>query len=449
LALVVALLLSALERTASAQTPEDRGGFTVHELSVSTGYATIQLPPISLDGVLPSEVLNADLIATGTAVIDWRKVRPRTMYSAELSGTYTARGRFTRLSAPGGTLTFGVSRALGRRWRAATAIADAIVNSDQVLFLPTEAGRLVQDAQSFDDLAGTTALARSPSPDLTQAALFVPISRSLVGTDFYGDRVLASSISADATYTHSVRLAVTFHGSYSTDRRISSTNGPRALPFADTTTENAGASLRFGRSERRQLTAAVDWSKSAGSFAEDAVSATVGYGWSGRKWFAGATVGSAFQGLQPLAAVATAATATSNEIPAIVGGGVLGYKFRDETFLVQYSRATHDEYGNGGRSIVTGFQGHVDSIVASWRWLAPSSAWTLEADFSMVKRPGNFSYIYAWLTTAGIGRQLGPNVRLMGEALFDRHGSRAFEGFQLSTEEARLNVIWMPRRRTE
>jgi hypothetical protein len=65
----------------------------------------------------------------------------------------------------------------------------------------------------------------------------------------------------------------------------------------------------------------------------------------------------------------------------------------------------------------------------------------------MVRRPGNFSYIYAWLTTFGFGRQLGPNARFRGEVLYDRHGSRGFEGFHLTREGARVNVIWTPRRR--
>jgi hypothetical protein len=38
----------------------------------------------------------------------------------------------------------------------------------------------------------------------------------------------------------------------------------------------------------------------------------------------------------------------------------------------------------------------------------------------------------------------------MGELLFDRHGSRAFEGFHLTREAARINVVWTrPRRPVE
>jgi hypothetical protein len=39
---------------------------------------------------------------------------------------------------------------------------------------------------------------------------------------------------------------------------------------------------------------------------------------------------------------------------------------------------------------------------------------------------------------------------LVGEFVFDRHGSRAFEGFNQMTEGVRVNLIWSrPRREVE
>jgi hypothetical protein len=443
-AIAVALLASVLERGALAQTRDDGGGFTIRELSLSSGYASVQLPPITLGGNLPNDVLNADLITSGAAEVDWRRVTPRTNYSLDLFGTYTARTRYSQLSAPGADLAFDVSRALGRRWRVGAGIANEIANSDQLAFQPTQVGRLVEGAGSFDELAGTVALARSPSPDLTQAVLFVPISQSLVGSDLYGNRINASSVKADATYTHSERLATYFHGSYATVRRISSSNEPgQVLSFPDSTAENAGFGVRYGRSERSQLTAALDWSKTSGDFTDERVAATVGYGWAGRKWFTAATAGADLRPFETPAAIGPVTT-IPNRTPAIIYSAAIGYKFGTQTLLAQYRRASHDEYGHGGRNIATGFEGNVQSVVGSWSWLAPRSHWMAQSDFSMLRGPGNFSYIYAWLSTIGVGRQLGPNVRLMGELLFDRHGSRAFEGFHLTRQESRLNIIWTP-----
>jgi len=36
---------------------------------------------------------------------------------------------------------------------------------------------------------------------------------------------------------------------------------------------------------------------------------------------------------------------------------------------------------------------------------------------------------------------------IRGEFLFDRHGSKAFDGFTLSREGVRVDVVWVPRKR--
>jgi hypothetical protein len=99
-AIAVALLVPALERGAFAQTKDDRGGFAVRELSLSTGYASVQLPPITLSGYLPNDILNTDLITSGQADIEWWRVTPRTQYAFELSGAYTARTPYSQLTQP-------------------------------------------------------------------------------------------------------------------------------------------------------------------------------------------------------------------------------------------------------------------------------------------------------------------------------------------------------------
>ena len=176
------------------------------------------------------------------------------------------------------------------------AAASSITNADQLAFQPTQSSRLVEDAGTFDDLAGTVALARSYSPDLSQAALFVPIRQSLVASDLYRNRILTSSVRGQVIYTHSPRLATSFHGNYTSARQISSTNeSDQGLPFLDSTAENVGVEVRYGRSERSQFTAAFDWAQTAGAFTDEGVFMTVGYGWSGRKWFTTATGGAAFR----------------------------------------------------------------------------------------------------------------------------------------------------------
>ena len=440
------LLIAAAERGALAQSRADANGLSVRELGISTGYATVQLPSITLGGELPTDALDAGLVASATAAIDWRHEAPRTTSILDLSGTFTSRARYSNLSAPGGELTFSVARALTSRWRVNVGLSDGVATTDQLLYQQTQVGSLAASSGSFDDLAETVALAKSPNPDLSQAALFVPINQSLTASDLYTNLVMAGRVKADAIYARSARVTINLHTSYATARRISaSTAAGQAILYPDSSAEGAGVAVSYARSERSQVTASFDWSQASGSYTDKALVGAVGYGWLGRKWFLQGTVGAAFRPFD--IPVSGPVTTIRNSSPAIVGSGHVGYKFGTQTLVVEYRHATHDEFGHGGRDIATGFEGSVQSAAGSWSWTSPRGSWGAQASASMLRGPGNFSYIYAWLSTFSVGRQLGSSVRLNGEVLFDRHGSRGFEGFALMREGVRLNVVWAPRRR--
>jgi len=442
-AAVVVFAMLTVTRTANAQTIGSDSGVWVREARVSTGYAWVQLPPVTLGGVLPTDVLTADSITTASMTIDWRRVGPQTEYGLEASGVYSTRAYYWPLNAPGADVRFGVIHHAGPRWRL-EAIGDGVLaNSDQVAFQPTLSSQLVNAAGSVGDLAN--ALARSRDPDLTQAELFVPVRESLGASDVYGNRIALWSARAGAIYTHSTRLAVELHGNYTAVRRVSLNNDPGlALPFPDSNATSAGAELTYDRTEHSRITTAVDWSQISGAYTDGDVVATAGYEWTGRKWFLQTEAGAAVRLVEPTTA---AATVIPDRNPAIVGRAAVGYRFRGQSLFAQYRRASHDEYGHGGRNVATGFDGNVQSLDGSWVWSPPRRSWSTQATVSMLRGPGNFSYIYEWMTTVSIGRELGQQFRLMGELLFDRHGSRAFEGFALEREGAQVTLIWTPRRR--
>jgi hypothetical protein len=445
--LALVLLVTWCHAGARAQETGRNGGFAVREVSLSSGYTFVQLPPITLGGRLPEDALNEDLITIGAAAVEWRRATSRTTFALDLFGTYTARARYSKLNAPGSDLTFGVSRALASKFWVGAGAANTVISSDQLAFQPPHVRRLIDNATSFDELVGTVAVVRSPSPDVTQASLFVPIRQSLIDADLSTNRLMASSARVDAAYAHSARLATYAGGSYTTVRRLSSNHAPGQAPASpDSTAEQAGVSVRYDSSKRTQLTTSLEWSRMSGGFTDETVTASVAGAWSGRKWFAAGTVGAA---LRPFAPEATpeSPTTSRDRPPMIVFSAVVGYKFRAQTLLAQYSRAAHDEYGNGGSSAATGFGGDLQSAVGSWSWSAPRGQWSARSDLSVTRRPGNFSYIYAWLSTFTVGRRLGPDVRLEGEVLFDRHGSRGFEGFHLARERARVSLVWSPAHR--
>lgn len=448
-AVAAALLVSGLGQGARAQSLEDRGGFALRQASLSTGYAFVDLPPITLGGVVPNEVLEEDLLTSGTVAIDGWKVTNRTRYTLNAFGIYSTRARRAQLSAPGGDISFGLSHAVGNKWRFDVGSATSITSANRWAFQDSQARQSVEGASSFDDLAGRTGFPRSQHPDPREAVLFIPVGQSFTAGDLHGERSIASSVQANATYTSSPRFSAFFRGGGSTVRRISSNRDlDTAFPSVDATNERAGFGFNYARSERSQLSFSVDWTQTSGITADQLVSATVGYGWTGRKWFMMATLGAGARPFDTTIGGDYAAVVSSK--PAFTYSGAIGYKFGTQTLLVQYDRAASDNFGHGGRNVVTGFEGHVETIGGSWAWQPPRGRWTTQANLSLVRRPGNFSYINAWLGTVGMGRQVSPNLRLMGEFLFDRHGSRAFEGFHLTRQAVRLNVVWTrPRRPVE
>jgi hypothetical protein len=445
-AVLGAVLITASATPARAQGGDGQRGFTVREVSLSSGYASVQLPPATVGGFVPNDILNEDFVTTGRTDVEWRRVTPFGRYTLGLSGTYTVRSRYSELNAPGGTVSFAMSRALGPRWRLVADVTSEIVNWDQFAFRPSQARQLVDGTPSFDDLAAALDLPRSSTPEATDTVPLVPISHSLDGADVYGNRILASSVSMDATYLHSVRLETTFRGNYARVRGISSSGRPgRGLSSPYSTEEGPGIGIKYRRSERSQITADADWSDLSGAYVEKALFATAGYGWTGRKWFAAARLGAA---VRPFEEAVRAGLPTNRPwAHALVYSGSIGYRFRTQTLLVQFGQVPHDEYGHGGRNAATGFEGSVRSAAGTWSWSAPRGQWTLQADLWVVRRPGNYSDISSWLATAGVGRHFGPNVRLVADVVFDRHGSREFEGLDLTRRGGRLQLIWSPARR--
>ena len=136
-----------------------------------------------------------------------------------------------------------------------------------------------------------------------------------------------------------------------------------------------------------------------------------------------------------------AASAKNFGGPGLVAHGVIGYKFGWQTFMADFSRGFHDEFGYGG------FKGTVTSVVGSWFWAPPGRSWHIQANLTQFHAPGNFSFINSWLATASLGRVLGPHLLMKGEFTFDRHGSRGFEGFHMTKQGFHLSLIWSPVRR--
>src|SRR5690242_17448713 len=75
--------------------------FTVRSLSISTGYAFVQLPPITLGGYLPSQALENDLITTAAGDVGWRKSRRGLFFDVDVNAYYSGQVKYSQIGGLG------------------------------------------------------------------------------------------------------------------------------------------------------------------------------------------------------------------------------------------------------------------------------------------------------------------------------------------------------------
>jgi hypothetical protein len=139
--------------------------------------------------------------------------------------------------------------------------------------------------------------------------------------------------------------------------------------------------------------------------------------------------------------------ATPSQKPQIIYQLNVGFKSKTNSFIFGHSRALSDSQGFGSNDPFSGMSRDVTSMTAGWYWSPPRSPWSVQSTLVQFRNFGNFSYIYTWHANASIGRQIQPRLRMVAEVLWDRHGSKGFEGFHLTRQGFRLNVVWVPRKR--
>ena len=437
-------------RPAEAQDERPEDGLRLALVSVGGGYAFVQLPPVTLSGTIPQEILQEDLIATTQVGLRWLRPTPRSQMTFTLDGTYVGRIKYSEISAFGGGVAFGASRQMGR-FRLSTNATSALTNGDHALLAPTSGQQLVASQDSFDELSRSVAHPRSRHPDPVAASLFVPISTSaLVLGEGYGHQMLGSGGSVGLTYSTSRRASYFVDAGFSSVRAIGLTDEPAAVPFVTAKSRVTSGGVTYTLGRRSEITGSVSYGKSLGTFRYEATQASVRYGWTGRRWFYSVLGGVArrsdgflvpadllprnevTEGLPPL-----------QQAPRVEPTYrlVFGIKTNTQTFLVGHTRAPNDSQGYGS---LTGLVVEVDG---AWYWAPRQSKWDAHANLLVHRVPGNFLYIYSWLGNAGIGRILNPTMRLTAEMLYDRHGSKGFEGFHLGRQAFTINLVWNPNKR--
>jgi hypothetical protein len=403
----------------------------------------VQLPPITLGGYLPNDVLNEDLITTVSASMGWTVRAKKSYFSVNASGNYTSRIKYSQISALGGDVSTGASRTMGR-WVASAFFSSFVSNSDQFAFQPSQSEKVGAVDASADEVGKALNSARSPNPDLAAAAQFVPINQSFVTSDVYGNQVMGTATSGTLAYRTSSRSEISGTAFYSKLSRIGASGEPGFAPdFASPTVQGMAIGLRHSLTRRHDIGVSINYSRSAGLFDDAATYSSFSHEWSTHRWFTSESFGIGVRNNATLSPDGVA----SGTRPDMNYAFTAGFKSRSNTFLAGYSRSFHDDYGYGGYNPHTGIKDAILTTRAGWYWAPPRGAWIAQANFSASRAPGNFSYIHGWEGTAFFGRQLGRQWNVRGEFEFNRHGSRGFEGFAMTRETYRVNFVWSPMKR--
>jgi hypothetical protein len=430
-----------------------QGGLIVREVTLSSGYTFVQLPPITLGGYLPLDPQSVDLLTTAATDIFWSHSSSRANYLFAFDGSYTSHAKYTGISSFGGSSSFSASHAVGNKWRVNGSTSQAIMSTDQLAFQPTQASELAASPARLEELANALALARSVrpanNPDVDFAELYVPINQSLAANDIYGNRMYSQSVNGGITYSRTQKLSIDASFGYSRLTRLSSSGEPGfAIDFPDTTAQIASGNMTYSLSHRSYIGVTAIRSISSGQFNARTTSAMFNYGWSTRRWFVSTSVGMAVG--DPALPVVLSQTGSNTSVankPQPTYQLNAGFKSRTQTFIVGTTRSFADANGFGNSDPFKGYSRDVTSLTSAWYWSPVRSKWQTEATLAEFRNFGNFSYIYTWHVNAEVGRQVRDHLRLSGEFLFDRHGSKGFEGFHLSREGFIFNVIWTPQRR--
>jgi len=442
---VAVISLACASGIASAQEP--RNGLVVSAVSVESGVTSVTLPPITLGGYLPQDVLSEDLITTASMALGWRKGDARSSYSLGIVGNRTQRAKYTSISAMGGSVDFGAGRRFHRRWGVSGGVNAFVANSDQLGMQHAQSdGNYGQAA--LRGFATPLDLARSvrprATPDIAQASLFVPISQTLAATKTYGNQLMGDGTSATLSYTASRRMSIYGGVGYTALKRLASSNEPGVTSdFPPSDLRNGNVGMGYSLSRSQSLTLTMSRTISTGAFPDNSMSIYAGYSWSGRGWFSDLTVGIARAKdfgtpVAPELRVAEAVVSSPYDVNYSFSEG---YRGRTQSARIRLFRGLSP---NRAYLAVWGKDIGVDGY---WSWTPVRGNWGAQASINQSRGIGNFLLINTWHADASLYRSLKPRVRMNVDFLYDRHGSKGFEGFHLTRRAITLGLVWNPDKR--
>jgi len=394
------------------------GGVRLYGISVYSGYSNFSGPIATTEQTLvPANPGDLNYGAQWTA--GWRHQTGKNSVSASYSGSFGGRAKYSNLNSFGHSLNMEFSRKLWNKWAFSFSASADSRTFAQYLFQPQSTGVLAQIPGSASDLATSLAASQLVSSTSGLADLLA------------ADRVLFYQGQASVSYAPSTRLSVNFSsfsagGQQSFDKKQTITM-PRSLGG------RAGVSVSYALGPRTNIGVSVDEGRIQTQF--QAGYSTSGSVFFSRKmgvhWFLNLNGGMSHSRV-------TASGYAAPPSSQVIGGGSLGYRTRNHTFLLNHIRSSQDVYGT--------IAGLNSMSSAAWAWSARGSGWRIFSNVGQNQvRDAGFTSLSGWRASTGVSRNLSDQFSVNCEYSY-LYNTGTYLGVFVSRSVnlVRLSLRWHP-----
>ncbi len=415
-------------------------GLRIERVVLFQGFSSNSYPMGQRNLPFINTNLGYDLDVGALATISWSRARPTSAFFMSYTPSHVRRMNFSEWNTTDHQLTMGARKNYSRL-NLSVSNNTAVRGLNQVLFTPAVVRGVPNAPSSFEDLVASAQGGQLSSEEIASVLTGAPVVESQPRTEFGQGRVLSTTLSANASYSHSARLSSTVGVSgnhfqslsnpVSDDRVI----GQRGLFRSTSVGGNAGINYKLSPETSVGVNSTVR--RNYSSFRDSTsvnTSASVNRR-VGRRWSvnAGAGVGTV-SGENPYDSV-TLGPSSRRTSTWIVNGGA-NYSGRHHNFGIHGSRSAGDAVGLGARV------SHQAGV--NWNWGRPGSPWGLHGQASWYQMsiqgiPGNAQGGFGGL---GLVRRLTRETSFQVDYSYQTFQS-PFRGVVSNLSGHRLQMSWM------
>lgn len=416
------------------------GGLHLVGLSVFGGYSTSAYPQAGLNLNAAPGVgnLGGDTSYGASASIGWQRHRENSDISVLYWGSYNGMVRYSNLNGYNQTLSLSVARRFTPKWTFSLTASGQDQNLAQYLFQPSAFSVLTQVPSSFNDLAAAVSVGQFSSTQVASLLTGAPVLQLPGRSLLLANRILSYAGQANLDYAWSSRLRLHFATfTAAGQNRLGSqldSSVPANYVMPRSYGANAGVGFTYSLSPRTDVALNVEGNRTVNHYQSAYITSAMGS--IGRKmgmrWFLHVQGGGSHSEFTQLQTVGTPKS------DLVVGGGSLGFKTQNHTFLASYNRTAADSFGFA--------VGTITSASGAWSWRRVGSRWGVSVDFAQQKTTNTgFADLSGWQASGSITSTLSAHTTVTAQYVY-LHDIGTYVGVynNFSMQSVRLSLGWAP-----